>query len=272
MDPRPEISVSPYATFQNNPIWNTDANGDTTRAYSDKTGELIGTTYGEKGNKALVVKANKVEEVRKLLNGNDSKKSDKNLQNMLESQLENGSIFGFEKYGTLYDVGSMFKFYDNNGSKYNATRFSTDVGYLNFSDLKSGTLNGRNINLKSFSPKGAEVEANLILQNGIVTMGLSSNFRTSFSLNSQNLPLPWENNKVSSAHTHPGINFDFRYKTKKAGNNIFNLIVKPNLRPSQSDYNLAGNSGYRLAVISSEVIFLYTNDPYQEIKVDRKIK
>jgi RHS repeat-associated protein len=75
IDPKPEISVSPYSTLQNNPIWNTDANGDTTRAYSNKTGDLIGTTYSEKGNKALVVKENKVEEVRKLLSWNNTRKA-----------------------------------------------------------------------------------------------------------------------------------------------------------------------------------------------------
>jgi hypothetical protein len=42
LDPKPNVDISPYSTFRNNPTTNTDWGGDTTRYYSNSSGALIG--------------------------------------------------------------------------------------------------------------------------------------------------------------------------------------------------------------------------------------
>ena len=94
LDPKPIYGISSYSVFKNNSIFNTDALGDTTVAYSTK-GDYIGTINDQLPNQIhfIELKHSKLDQAKTLLG---------KINNMTDKDERNAWSFGIRKYSTAY--------------------------------------------------------------------------------------------------------------------------------------------------------------------------
>ena len=116
IDPKGNASVSPYATFENNPTWNIDPLGDTIRPYGNA--EVTHTRLTDKGGTVdLINKRIKGEEVNLVPAGTSDGKivgyyvwDNKNKSDKPIGQIESGDLGEFQKNQTTY-INNFRKYY-----------------------------------------------------------------------------------------------------------------------------------------------------------------
>ena len=247
IDPKPPYEESPYASMKNNAILHNDPLGDTARYY-DNTGKVLYQRVdGSKRITPTIISAKNLKAFNAAVAGGKS------------------TIGSLNKLGTVYDAKSFSDFYAKN---HNAKATNIDGIPLNkISNLK---IDGKPA---STSMLHSEVVGNLVLKNGIVTLG-------------NNAPVPLgdvtggdpdrsgdEFGKVAGIHTHPTsttqtIDFDVKAGPFISGH-LFTLYGGT---PSSADYSNAGRiaTEYRQVLVDSKYIYLYNSDAKETIKIPRQ--
>jgi RHS repeat-associated protein len=251
LDPKPNKSESPYAAMSNNPVLYNDFLGDTTRYYSEQ-GTLLLTIGGKGYNNAMVVNNDHLGTIKDYAAKYQdalTKWGDK-IPNAKEIEAWAGHM------GTTYDIKSFEKFYNDN--QIPAKMFGNDK----VSDMKSFTFNGKPLKLK------AEVYGDVVLNNGIVTMGTGKTTTGSANIGFFD-DIPRAKNSVADIHLHPiSENGRYFYKLKSGKTQSGTMLAGPSgADMGHAQYN---DNGYRSVVVDAKSVYLYGAAGTPVIVIPRK--
>ncbi|PZR02301.1 MAG: hypothetical protein DI539_27775, partial [Flavobacterium psychrophilum] len=102
LDPRPTVGLSPYATFNNNPISFSDPLGDTTKIYNSKR-ELLNTINDKSALQVLVIDKRFDKPFENIKSIDYSKKKQEELDEIVK---------GYSTYGLMYEINPIRNFYN----------------------------------------------------------------------------------------------------------------------------------------------------------------
>jgi hypothetical protein len=108
MDPKPTVSLSSYATFANNPIYNTDILGDSS-VYHDEGGNFLRMMPDALENAAVIIPNSQLDAFNGNISANEGSKGinssglAKKLRGLGDSYMTN-DLFGFYDETTKYNV------------------------------------------------------------------------------------------------------------------------------------------------------------------------
>ena len=260
VDPVIKEEESPYSTFGGNPVWFKDPFGnDTTRYYNNSGSLLMLVGNGKEGyNRAMVVKDNKVKAIQEYAN---KYKAELNSKSGVTNNVAVDN--SLKSYGDLYDLKSFTKFYDDN-SKNRATS-------IDGTSLKGATdfkIDGKAANPSKVK---SEVLANLILKNGIVTLGINKPYVFGDATGGDADASGDEPGKVSNIHLHPystTVKIDFWVGTQIKQGHYFTIYGG---LPSPGDHSQASSrdKGYRFVMVDNKNVVLYNGDASQNIIIKR---
>jgi RHS repeat-associated protein len=253
-DPKPDVSKSPYLAMNNDPIANDDALGDTT------------AFYGSEGNKIFVVNDNSRYNVVVL----NAEKEDafyndyyNNYMAVADKDRDNNAMAkNLGRFGNSYDIGAFSKFYDKNSHSVLAKTVAGEStkGWTHI------TLDGKQTKLY------AEVEGNLVMKDGVVTVGAATATSGDMTFANPN-ETPLEPNTVGNIHTHPvATNTTLSWSTGPGNNSSGDFKAGPSGFGGDQDRGFQNmqTHGVRNVVVDEKNIYLINGYTNQTITIPRK--
>jgi RHS repeat-associated protein len=243
IDPKPPYEESPYISMKNNPSRLNDPSGDTARYYDSKGNVLYSRVDGSKTITPTIVTNSNIKTFNEAIAGGKS------------------TIADLNKLGTVYDTKAFSKFYDQFK---NAP--ATTINHDKISDLKSVTINGKLANPSDFK---SETEVNLVLKDGMVTVGNDKPYSSGDMLTGGHLEdVGQESGKVGIIHTHITAG-ELSIETTRNGLQFTTYAVHGG-SPSPDDYQQASGQQYRQVAADSKYIYIYNSSSSETIKVPRR--
>jgi len=254
IDPKPDVSASPYSLMNNDPIASNDPLGDTTIFYGSAGNQIFVVNDNGK-NKVVVLDQEKEDNFYSAFYYHwvPVKDKDRNLNNMSKE---------LSQYGKSYDVEAFSKFYDKNSHAVPATTVSGEStkGWTNI------TLDGKPAKLY------AEVEGNLVIKDGVVTAGTATNSAGDMTFGYP-MNIPMEPNTVGNIHTHPvATNATLSWSTGPGDRSSGTFTAGPSGiggDQSQAGSNMTDH-GVRNVVVDQKNIYLINGNGSQTITIPKK--
>ena len=247
IDPRPSDEESPYMGMKNNPILHNDPLGDTARYYNAAGKMLYQTTDGSKRITPTIV-------------------SDKNLKAFNAAVAGGKSTVGdLNKLGTVYNTKSFANFFAKNNNIKATTVDGTPV-----SKMSNLLVNGKAAITSSLH---SEVVGNLVLKDGVISLGSNIPVPTGDMLGGDPDKAGNEPGKVAGIHLHPTATTEtVQFDVNHGPFTQTSVITIYGGSPSAADYQEAGrvNQGYRQVAVDSKYIYIYNTNSTETIKVPRQ--
>jgi RHS repeat-associated protein len=243
IDPKPSYEEGPYIGMKNDPIKLNDPGGDTARYYDSKGNVLYSIIDGSKRITPTIVDNSNLKAFNKAIAGGKA------------------TIADLNKLGIIYDTKTFSKFYDQFK---NAP--ATTIDHEKISDLKSITINGNPAKPSDFK---SETEANLVLKDGMVTVGNNKPYSSGDMLTGgSSADVGQEPGKVGIIHSHITAG-ELSIGTTANGLQFTTYEVHGG-SPSPDDHQQAFGQQYRQVAVDSKYIYIYNSNSSETIKVPRQ--